>query len=82
MWEAAVKLLGWMACARRPMRWHEIQAAASIDPVDQSLRFDLKKFRDHAQDICGALILELPGKRLTLVHSTARQFVATVLFFR
>ena len=72
IWAAAVKLLGWMSCARRPMWWHEIH---SIDSQDQSLRFDAKKFRDHAQDLCGALILELPGKRLTLVHSTARQSV-------
>lgn len=75
LWAAAVKLLGWMTCARRPMRWHEIQAAASIDAQVQSLRFDAKKFRDHAQDLCGALIFELPGKRLTLVHGTARQSV-------
>jgi hypothetical protein len=71
-WRKAVQLLGWMACARRPMRWHEIQAAASIDPGEESLQYDLRKFRDQAQELCGALILELPGQRLTLVHTTAR----------
>jgi hypothetical protein len=74
-WRLVVRLLGWMACAKRPMRWHEIQAAASIEPEAQRLEFDKKKFREHAQDLCGALILELPGKRLTLVHSTARRYV-------
>jgi hypothetical protein len=61
------------------MKWHEIQAAASMNGKDQILQYDAKRFRVHALDLCGSLILELPGQRLALVHATARTFV--LLYF-
>jgi hypothetical protein len=64
-----------MTCAKRPLRWREIQAAASIEPDSQELRFDDQKFRFDIADLCGSLVHELPGKRLTLVHNTAKQYV-------
>jgi hypothetical protein len=71
-WKIAQKLLGWMVCARRPLKWHEIQGAVSIDPVEQTIDFDGRKLRIHIRDLCGSLIQVLPGDRVELVHSTAK----------
>ncbi len=72
-WEMAEKLLGWMVCARRPLKWHEIQGAVSIDPEEQTVNFDDRKLRIHIRDVCGSLIQVLPGDRVELVHSTAKK---------
>ncbi len=71
-WKIAHKLLGWMVCARRPLKWHEIQGAVSIDLDEQTIDFDDRKLRIHIRDLCGSLIQVLPGDRVELVHSTAK----------
>jgi hypothetical protein len=71
-WTIAQKLLGWMVCARRPLKWHEIQAAVSIEPVNQTIDFDERRLRVHIRELCGSLIQVLPGDRVELVHSTAK----------
>jgi len=71
-WNIGRKLLGWMVCAKRPLRWREIQAAISMNFESQSIEFDKKKLRSQIQVYCGSLILVLPGDRVELVHATAR----------
>jgi hypothetical protein len=71
-WKIAQKLLGWMVCARRPLKWHEIQGAVSIDPDEETVDFDERKLRINIRDLCGSLIQVLPGDRMELVHSTAK----------
>lgn len=71
-WEIVQKLLGWMICAKRPLKWGEIQGAVSIDPVEQTVEFDDRKLRVHIQDLCGSLVQALPGDRVELVHHTAK----------
>ena len=71
-WIIACKLLGWMVCAKRPLKWREIQAAVSINPANQSIEFKERKLRSDIQDYCGALIQVLSGDRVELVHSTAK----------
>jgi hypothetical protein len=71
-WKIAQKLLGWMVCARRPLKWHEIQGAVSINVEEQTIKFDDRKLRIHIRDVCGSLVQVLPGDRVELVHSTAK----------
>ena len=71
-WSIACKLLGWMVCAKRPLKWREIQAAVSINSVNQSVEFERRKLRSDIQDYCGSLIQVLPGNRVELVHITAK----------
>jgi hypothetical protein len=71
-WKVAQKLMGWMVCVRRPLKWHEIQGAYSIDPGEQIIDFDDRKLRIHIRDLCGSLVQVLPGDRVELVHSTAK----------
>ncbi|RQM06601.1 hypothetical protein DH86_00001229, partial [Scytalidium sp. 3C] len=74
-WDIAKKLLGWMVCAKRPLRWNEIQGAVSMNAAEQTIDFDQRKLRVHIKDICGSLIQVMPGDRLQLVHSTARAYI-------
>ena len=71
-WEDVQKLLGWMICAKRPLKWGEIQGAVSIDPVEQTVEFDDRKLRFRIEDRCGSLVQVLPGDRVELVHHTAK----------
>lgn len=70
---AAQNLLGWITCSKRPLKWHEIQAAVSINYDSQSIDYEQRQLRTHAKDICGSLIDVLPGDRVQLVHGTARE---------
>lgn len=71
-WKIACELLGWMVCAKRPLRWHEIQAARSINTRDQTFDFMNRRLRSDIQMYCGSLIQVLPGERVELVHTTAK----------
>ncbi|TGO44699.1 hypothetical protein BCON_0473g00060 [Botryotinia convoluta] len=71
----AEKLLGWISCAKRPMRWPEIQAAVSINIDDEDVNFEDRQLRAHIQDLCGSLVEVLPGDRVQLVHSTAKSYL-------
>jgi hypothetical protein len=70
--ETTQKLLGWISCSKRPLKWHEIQGAVSIDIEDQSIDFDGRRLCTNIRDLCGSLIDVLPGDTVQLVHGTAR----------
>src|SRR6187402_1187030 len=36
----AQKLLGWISFSKRPLKWHEIQGATSIDIQDRTVNFE------------------------------------------
>ena len=71
-WDIVSKLLGWMVCAKRPLKWREIQAAVSIDPNEQTVDFDSRSLRSSVEEYCGSLIQVLSGDRVELVHTTAK----------
>lgn len=70
--EQAKKLLGWLVCARRPLKWHEIQAAISIDVERQAVDFEGRSLVVDVKELCGSLVERLPGDRIELVNSTAK----------
>lgn len=72
-WNIAQKLLGWMVCVTRPLKWYEIQAAISTDVESQFVNFDHRMLRIHIRDLCGSLVRVAAGDRIELVHHTARQ---------
>lgn len=71
-WRTACELLGLVVCAKRQLRWHEIQAARSINTTDQTFDFMNRKLLSDIQAYCGSLIQVLPGGRVELVHTTAK----------
>ena len=68
----ASRLLAWIICAVRPMRWREIQGAVSIDLVDQTVNFEAQQLRNTAKELCGSLVEDRPDGSVILVHTTAK----------
>jgi hypothetical protein len=71
-WSVAQKILGWMVCVTRPLKWFEIQAAFSTDLVKQTIDFDGDMLRFNIQELCGSLVQVAAGDRVRLVHHTAQ----------
>ncbi|KAF4555645.1 NACHT domain-containing protein 1 [Elsinoe fawcettii] len=67
-------LLAWLVCARRAMKWHEIQCAVSIDP-DAGTVNTWKRFATDAKSICGSLIDVKSDSTVELVHGTTRRYL-------
>lgn len=78
--EYALKILGWVICARRPLRWREIQSLFCIDPVEGVVDYEERRLRVTCKDICGSLIdVHHPADKkagpediIKIVHETAR----------
>ena len=70
--DAAKRTLSWLVCATRPLKWYEIQGAASFDPDDHSFDFEDGKFRPQPKTLCGSLIEIGSGEEIRLVHLTAK----------
>jgi hypothetical protein len=72
-WKHAKKLLGWLACAKRPLKWREIQAATSFVPRHQEFDFEEKRLLVDVKKDCSSLV-NIDGDRVELVHTTARRY--------
>ncbi|KAI9685458.1 MAG: hypothetical protein M1822_004589 [Bathelium mastoideum] len=70
------RLLGWVVCAKRPMKWQEIQGAISIDLENEEISWDKRKFRENPKELCGSLVEVRDDGSIELVHSTARKYLA------
>ncbi len=66
------RLLGWLASARRPLKWHEIQGAVSIDLDKEDIDWNRRKLREDSKELCGALVEIKADGTVELVHHTAR----------
>ena len=69
----ARQLLGLLACTKRPLRWHEIQGAVSIDLDLKSCDFNENSFRVGAKELCGSIVEIRSDGTVELVHITAKQ---------
>ncbi|KAH7110714.1 hypothetical protein EDB81DRAFT_831516 [Dactylonectria macrodidyma] len=74
-WQVAKLLLGWLVCAKRPLKWHEMQSILSYDPVKQIVDFDNKMLRQNSNKYLGSLVHVLDGDHIRMVHSTARRYI-------
>ena len=65
-------LLGWLVCTKRPLKWHEIQGAKSIDIGRRSVEMERRRFRVDSKDLCGSLVEIRGDGAVELVHLTAK----------
>lgn len=70
--KAALMLLGWVACAKRPLKWYEIQGLRSVDIEKQSVDFARRRFVIGPKDLCESLLEVYEDGSVELVHSTAK----------
>ncbi|KAK4196326.1 hypothetical protein QBC40DRAFT_351857 [Triangularia verruculosa] len=68
-------LLSWLVCAKRSMKWHEIQGAKSIDVATETVDFRRLRFRVDSKDLCGSLVEIRSDGTVELVHLTAKLFL-------
>ncbi|KAK1490969.1 hypothetical protein CTAM01_10462 [Colletotrichum tamarilloi] len=77
-WDKTKLLLGWLACAHRPLKWHEIQAIIAYDLEMDEIDFDLRMIRrENINNFLGSLVEVLPGDEIRLMHSTAKDHLVS-----
>lgn len=70
--EDTMKLLGWLVCAKRSLKWHEIQGLKSINLDRQLVEFERQGFVVGSKDLCGSLVETRSDGTLEFVHLTAK----------
>ncbi|KAK8029321.1 hypothetical protein PG991_006377 [Apiospora marii] len=81
-WMMARNILSWLAGAQRPLQWHELQAALSIQLDFRGVRID-PRYRLHEDirisDLCGPLVRAVRDEddvmRLEFTHATTRAYI-------
>ncbi|KAL3475095.1 hypothetical protein BJX99DRAFT_259710 [Aspergillus californicus] len=71
----AKKLLAWIVCAKRSLKWHEIQGAISIDLDTRQIDFENRKLLVNSKELCGSLVEIRPSGAIELVHTTAKSYL-------
>lgn len=70
--DEALMLIGWLVCAKRSLKMHEVQTMKSIDLNGRFVDFERRHFRVHPKDLCESLVDVRQDGTIELVHSTAR----------
>ncbi|KAJ4393682.1 hypothetical protein N0V93_002897 [Gnomoniopsis smithogilvyi] len=79
----ALKIIGWIICAARPLHWREIQSIFCTDVEAGDFDYEENRLRVECKKLCGALVdVHLPHRTqtgpddiVTIVHGTAREFL-------
>ncbi|KAL2843331.1 hypothetical protein BJY01DRAFT_264318 [Aspergillus pseudoustus] len=67
-------ILGWMVCARRPLRWEEIQNAVCVDVDSWTIDYG-KRLANSPRELFASLVECQSDGTIDLVHRTARGFL-------
>lgn len=70
--EEALMLFGWLICAKRSLKMHEVQTMKSIDVDKRAVDFERRHFRIHPKELCESLVDVREDGSIELVHSTAK----------
>ncbi|KAK8130901.1 hypothetical protein PG984_007339 [Apiospora sp. TS-2023a] len=76
------QLLGWICCAKRPLKWYEIQVVASIDLHSDQVISEERRLVDDAKDLCASFVEVHADQTIELVHGTVRDFLKNNNIFR
>lgn len=68
-------LLGWLVCAKRPLKWHEIQGAKAINLEHSTIEWDRRKLQVDPKDLCGSLVEVRSDQTVEFVHLTVKLWV-------
>ncbi|KAM5366412.1 hypothetical protein ACJZ2D_010522 [Fusarium nematophilum] len=75
-WQYAKLFLGWLVCAKRPLKLHEMQAILSFDPETLEVDFDYRMLRQNMRTYLGSLVHFMGSGDIRLIHATARKYLA------
>jgi hypothetical protein len=74
-WKMAKKIFGLLAGAKRPLKWHELQAALSLEVSpsgEVSMDYHSNQLCNEIRDTCGTLVQVVKQNRVEFIHSTTR----------
>lgn len=71
-WEEVRMVLGWLVCAKRPLKWHEIQAMKALNLDKESFQYDRQRFRPAPKDLFDSLVEHRDDGTVQLVHLSAK----------
>ncbi|KAH7164837.1 hypothetical protein DER46DRAFT_608497 [Fusarium sp. MPI-SDFR-AT-0072] len=74
-WERSKLLFGWLICAKRPLRWHEMQAILCFNPHKLHIDFENDMLRQDMEKYLGSIVHVLDGGYIRLIHSTACRYI-------
>lgn len=72
-WERSKSLFGWLVCAKRPLRWHEMQGILSFDQDLLKVDFEDTMLRQDIERYLGSIVHILDGEHIRFIHSSARR---------
>ncbi|RYP19480.1 hypothetical protein DL765_003320 [Monosporascus sp. GIB2] len=72
---ASLFILKWLVCAKRTVKWREIQAAKAVDIDSQTVDVERRRFRQDCKDLCGSMVEMFDDGSVELVHTTAKFFL-------
>lgn len=70
-----LRLLGWLVCAKRPLKWHEIQVMNSISLEERRISSERQSFIKSPKDLLASLVETRADGSLEFVHLTAKLLV-------
>ncbi|KAK4206160.1 hypothetical protein QBC37DRAFT_143406 [Rhypophila decipiens] len=68
------QLFSWIVCAKRALKWHEIQGARSINLETESIDAH-RQFQVSVKDLCGSLVEVRPDMTVELCHVSVREYL-------
>jgi hypothetical protein len=71
--DPVAKLLSWLVCAKRSLKWYEIQCISSVDLKNTTVDWERKSFRVDSKELCGSLVAVHTDNTISLVHHTAKR---------
>ncbi|CAM1506219.1 Fc.00g058600.m01.CDS01 [Cosmosporella sp. VM-42] len=76
-WSEARKIFGWLACAKRLLKLHELQVALTMVNDEGYIQLGDHSGRlcEDFREVCGSLIQVVGQNSIEFVHQTARGFV-------
>lgn len=75
--DEALMLLGWLVCAKRSLKMHEVQTFKSIDLDNRAVHFEQRHFRVHPKELCESLVDVREDGTIELVHMTAKRLATS-----
>jgi len=71
------RFLNLLVCAKRPLRWYEIQGFFAFDPDDENepVNYAARKLREDATELLSSLVVHHADDSVQLVHPTAKEWV-------
>ncbi|KAK7999487.1 hypothetical protein PG990_012087 [Apiospora arundinis] len=73
--EEVLRLLGWLVCAKRPLKWYEIQGMETINLEKRRVDYERQKFFKSPKDLLASLVETRADGSLEFVHLTAKLFL-------